>query len=79
MVTVSWSEAGGNASTYQIYRNESPENNSLTAMTTQAATQARTYSDTTVSAASTYYYWIKVCDASNACSDFSHYVKASTP
>ena len=79
MVTVSWSEAGGNASTYQIYRNESSENNALTAITTQAATQARTYSDTTVSAASTYYYWIKVCDSSNVCSDFSHYVKASTP
>ena len=79
MVTVSWSKAGGNTSTYQIYRNGSPDNNGLTAITTQAATQARTYSDTTVSASSTYYYWIKVCDASNACSDFSHYVKASTP
>jgi hypothetical protein len=63
---------------YKIYRanSSSGTKTTITGNTTQS-----TYADTSVTPGTTYYYFVKACNSSNTCSDFSSYTTgyASVP
>ena len=66
MVLVSWSDAGG-ASSYQVYRNTT---NSSSGASLVGSPSASPFDDTSAVPGSTYWYFVKACNA-GGCSDFS--------
>ncbi len=66
-VAVSWNTVSS-ATYYQVYRSTS--NNSGGASLLTASTTANPYNDTSAVPGTTYYYWVKACNA-NGCSVFS--------
>ena len=65
-VQVSWT-AANTAASYQVYRNTS---NSSTGATQIGTPTGTSYDDTTATAGTTYYYFVKACNTVG-CSDFS--------
>lgn len=66
-VQVSWSASAG-ATHYQVFRNTS--NNSSSATLLSSSFPSSPYNDTSAVAGTTYFYWIKACNA-GGCSSFS--------
>jgi titin len=78
-LTVSWDSVSG-TEYYEIYRNKSNSNTSLTAIATPSTDAA--YVNTDLEPNTTYYYWVKACkenlDGEKACSDFSQVASKTT-
>jgi fibronectin type 3 domain-containing protein len=77
-ITLSWSGVAG-VSYYEIYRNTSDTNTSLTAIATQIT--ATSYVNTNLTPKTRYYYWVKSCNTNTSgkkCSDFSQFASTTT-
>lgn len=67
-VRISWN-GSADATYYEIWRNIT--NNSGSAVQIATGVTASPYDDATVTRGTTYYYWVKACNACCGCSGFS--------
>jgi dihydrofolate reductase len=61
---------------YEVFRNTTDSNSSLTTAINQPVNT--TYTDSGLSADTTYYYWVKACGTGDICSDFSEEASTKT-
>jgi fibronectin type 3 domain-containing protein/dihydrofolate reductase len=73
-ITVSWDNVTG-TNRYEIYRGT---NNNRSESNKISSTTSSPYIDTGLNSNTTYYYWIKACNAQGTCSDFSQVSSATT-
>ena len=76
-LTVSWDSVTG-AEYYEIYRNTSNTNTTLTAFFSPMASSGTTYIDSGLISNTQYYYWLKACKTGNDCSVFSEMASTKT-
>ena len=76
-INLSWSDAGDTYTKYEVYRHDSNDRSGATKVNTVSV--GRTYMDTTgLTTGTSYYYWLKACNASDECSDFFAHTQATT-
>ena len=76
-ITLTWdANSESNISTYEIFRSTSSDYKTATSIGSENSS-VLTYSDNTVSASTTYYYWVKATDSDGNSSWFSKFVSAS--
>jgi fibronectin type 3 domain-containing protein len=74
-ITVLWDNITG-TNHYEIHRgtnSDASDRNKISSLTVTS------YADTGLGSNTTYYYWIKACNAGGTCSDFSQASSATTP
>ena len=78
-VNLSWSSAGATYTFYEVHRHTANDSSGATRVgSPQVSAVGRTYADTGLTTATTYYYWLKAC-AGSVCSDFFANTQTTTP
>ena len=78
-VNLSWSSAGATYTFYEVHRHTANDSSGATRVgSPQVSAVGRTYMDTGLTTATTYYYWLKAC-AGSVCSDFFANTQTTTP
>ena len=78
-VNLSWSSAGATYTFYEVHRHTANNSSGATRVgSPQVSAVGRTYADTGLTTATTYYYWLKAC-AGSVCSDFFANTQTTTP
>ena len=78
-VNLSWSSAGATYTFYEVYQHTANDSSGATRVgSPQVSAVGRTYADTGLTTATTYYYWLKAC-AGSVCSDFFANTQTTTP
>ena len=78
-INLSWSSAGATYTFYEVHRHTANDSSGATRVgSPQVSAVGRTYMDTGLTTATTYYYWLKAC-AGSVCSDFFANTQTTTP
>ena len=78
-INLSWSSAGATYTFYEVHRHTANDSSGATRVgSPQVSAVGRTYMDTGLTTATTYYYWLKAC-AGSVCSDFFANTQITTP